>query len=299
MTANLDDVTVDHHPSAQPTPRTVNRNTRAWLMAFAILTLLATNQLFVLAPYTAQGFAWTIQPPVTAAFLGAGYAAGFVLVVLALRTATWAHARVVVVTVLAFTVFTLVATLLHLDKFHFSVEGLIPRFAAWFWLAVYVFVPIGLVVAVVSQHRNPGADPARQLPLPRWLAVVLSVQGAIMLTVGVILFVAPPAAAVVWPWALTPLTAQMVAGWLIAFGLAMGLAMRERDLLRLEIPAVGYTVFGLLQLVALLRFRDQVSWDTAAAGVYVLLLASVVSVGAYGWWRARTARRHLSLVSRP
>ncbi|MET1007762.1 MAG: hypothetical protein ABWX96_19590, partial [Propionibacteriaceae bacterium] len=264
MTTHLNNATLNA-PTPHPVVRTVNRNTRGWLTAFAVLTLVATNQLFVLAEYTAQGFAWTIQPPLTAAFLGAGYAAGFVLVVLALRTETWAHARVVVVTVLAFTALTLVATLLHLDKFHFSAEGLIPRFAAWFWLAVYVFVPIGLTLAVISQHRNRAADPARQLPMPRWLAVVLSVQGLIMLVVGVVLFVAPSAASSIWPWTLTPLTARMVAAWLVAFGLAMGLAMRERDLLRLEIPAIGYTVFGLLQLVALVRFRDQVSWDSPAA----------------------------------
>ena len=38
-----------------------------------------------------ETFAWTIQPPLTAAFLGAGYAAGFVLVVLSLRDPVWAR----------------------------------------------------------------------------------------------------------------------------------------------------------------------------------------------------------------
>ncbi|MET0694636.1 MAG: hypothetical protein ABWY56_11955, partial [Propionibacteriaceae bacterium] len=139
----------------------------------------------------------------------------------------------------------------------------------------------------------------RQLPMPRWLAVVLSVQGLIMLVVGVVLFVAPSAASSIWPWTLTPLTARMVAAWLVAFGLAMGLAMRERDLLRLEIPAIGYTVFGLLQLVALVRFRDQVSWDSPAAAAYLIVLLSVPLVGAIGWNRARAARRRGLVVSRP
>ena len=39
------------------------------------------------------------DPPLTAAFIGAGYAAGCVLVVLCLRDPVWAHNRVPVLTV--------------------------------------------------------------------------------------------------------------------------------------------------------------------------------------------------------
>ena len=46
----------------------------------AVLTTFATVTLYVLSDRTEQLFAWTIQPPVTAAFLGAGYAAGLIAV---------------------------------------------------------------------------------------------------------------------------------------------------------------------------------------------------------------------------
>ena len=55
---------------------------RALLMVFCALTALAVGALFVLSDNTAETFAWTIKPSITAAFLGAGYAAGFVLVAL-------------------------------------------------------------------------------------------------------------------------------------------------------------------------------------------------------------------------
>jgi hypothetical protein len=300
MRAPLTDLTSGPDTSAPVRVRPVTRGTRVWLSVFAVLTVAATSALFVLAAYTDQWFAWTIEPPLSAAFLGAGYAAGCVLVVLALRTASWAHARVAVVTVLAFTVITLAATLLHLDRFHFSADGPVARSAAWFWLAVYVVVPVGLVVAVVRQRRNPASDPLRQLPLPRVLAATLIAQGAIMLVVGVVLFVAPGAAASIWPWTLTPLTAQMIAAWLIAFGLAMALALRERDLGRLEIPAIGYTVFGLMQLLALVRFPDQLSGEALVTIGYVVVLVSIPLTGAAGWWLARRGRRRLQPVgSRP
>jgi hypothetical protein len=275
--------------------RSITRGTRAWMVAFAVLTLVATNQLFVLSEHTDRWFSWTIQPPLSAAFLGAGYGAGFVLMLLSLRTTAWVNARVSVVTVLAFTVLTLLATLTHLDRFHFFADGLVARFAAWFWLAVYVVVPVGLAVVVVLQHRIRAPDPARRRPLPAALAVVLAVQGAVMLVTGVILFVQPAAAANLWPWTLTPLTSRMIAAWLLSFGLAMGLAWWERDLGRLEIPAIGYTVFGVLQLLALLRFRDQVAWDGTAATVYLVVLLTLPLTGALGWWLARRGRR-LDLV---
>lgn len=55
------------------------------LMIFTVLTLLGVSTLAIMSERTEQYFAWTIDPPLTAAFLGAGYAAGFVLVALAER----------------------------------------------------------------------------------------------------------------------------------------------------------------------------------------------------------------------
>ena len=92
--------------------------TRAVLMAFAALTLLATNQLVVLADHTDRFFAWTILVRPTSAFLGAAYAAGFVLSVLALRQRRWRDVRVALLTVTVFTALTLVPTLLHLHRLH-------------------------------------------------------------------------------------------------------------------------------------------------------------------------------------
>src|SRR3712207_1197324 len=163
-----------------------------WLLgAFSVLTLLAFVSLFLMASRTDRYFAWTILPSATAAFVGAAYAAGCLLVVLSLRERAWSRVRVPFVTVLVFTVLTLAATLLHLDPFHFDAPGVVARAAAWFWVAVYVTVPLGMLVMLVAQERLPRADPPARLPLPRGLAAVLVVQGAVFLTVGAVLFAAP------------------------------------------------------------------------------------------------------------
>jgi hypothetical protein len=260
---------------------------RVLLAAFAVLTALATMSLFVLAGSTDQTFAWTIAPPLAAAFIGAGYGAGFVLVVLSLRAGSWAFVRVPVLTIFAFVVLTLTATLLHLDRLHFSSEfaslGLLAKAAAWFWMTVYVIVPVATLVLIVAQERAPGVDPPARHPVPRALRAALAVESAVLLVVGVLLFVAPASATTVWPWALTPFTARIIAAWLLAFGLATALASVAGDLERLRTATVAYTVFGALVLVALLRFAGTVAWGDPAAWLFVGMAVAVVVTGGTGW----------------
>lgn len=174
-------------------------------------------------------------------------------------------------------------TLLHLDRLHFASPELLARAAAWFWTAVYVVVPVAMLALLPLQERVPGGDPPRLVPLPRGLSAALAVQGSLLLAVGAVLFAVPAAQAVLWPWQLTPLTARTVGSWLIAFGFAAVLALRERDLERLELAAIAYTAFGALELVALARFAGVVRWGQPAAWVYLALLLTIVPTGAVGW----------------
>jgi hypothetical protein len=214
-----------------------------------------------------------------------------VRVVLGLRARSGAQSRIAVVTVAVFATLTLIATLLHLDKFHFGADGVIARFAAWFWLAVYVVVPGALTALTVRQQRAPGPDPDRRHPVPAWLATAFGVQGLVMLVAGVVLFVAPSTATTLWPWTLTPLTARVVAAWLVAFGVAALLTLAERDLGRVATGTVAYTVLGVLELLALLRFHDEPRWGSAAMIGYLVVLVTIIPVGATGWLAAVRARR--------
>ncbi|MGY1736060.1 hypothetical protein [Geodermatophilus sp. SYSU D00684] len=260
---------------------------RALLLAFSVLTALGFVALFVLSTRTSESFAWTIQPPATAAFLGAGYAAGFTLVVLSLRDPVWAHSRVPVLTILVFTVLTLVATLVHVDRFHFQAEfaaaPALARGAAWFWTAVYVVIPLAMLVVLPVQERAPGTDPPRTRPVPVVLRVALAVESVVLLAVGAAISVAPSSATTLWPWTLTPLTARVVGAWLVAFGVATALAALAGDLERLRTAAIAYTVFGVLELVVVLLHRGDVAWDRPAAWLYVAVAAAIALTGATGW----------------
>lgn len=269
---------------------------RALLAAFAVLTLVATNQLFVRAADTASGFAWTITPPLTAALFGGGYGAGCVLVVLSLRGGTWARARVGFVTVLLFVVLVLASTLLHLEKFHFGADGTVARLAAWVWLVVYVVVPVAMAVALRAQLRAPGAEPPRGPRLGAGLRLALAAQALVLVVVGTALFLLDGTRAL-WPWPLTELTARAVASWLVALGVGAALAVAEDDVERLEPAAVTYAVLGVLQLAAVVRFSGSLDGGAVATWVYLVALLSVLAVGATGVLQARAARRALTGVA--
>jgi hypothetical protein len=279
--------------SAPPVHRPVHRGMRTLLGAFAVLTALATGALFVLAENTAQTFAWTIDPPLTAAFIGAGYAAGFVLVVLSLRDPLWAHSRVAVLTIFVFVVLTLLATLLHINRMHFDDDfgGLevLAKGAAWFWLAVYIVIPVAMAVLLVHQERAPGEDPPPRHPVPVALRVALALESAVLLVVGALIYTDPTTAEWVWPWTMPPFTARVVAAWLLAFGLATALAAVGGDLRRLRTAAIAYTVFGVLVLVAVARFPETLDWDAAPAWIFVGMAVAVVLTGAAGWRAAPAA----------
>jgi hypothetical protein len=263
---------------------------RVLLAAFSVLTAMAVVALFILAEQTDETFAWTIQPPLTAAFLGAGYAAGCVLVALSLRDTVWARIRVALLTILVFVVITLAATLLHLDRFHFAAEfaggPFISKAAAWFWLSVYVVVPLAMLALLLPQERAPGQDPAPSAPVPVALRGLLGAESLVLTVVGAVLFVAPSTATWLWPWPLTPLTARIVAAWLVAFGVATALAAVAGDLERLRTAAIAYTTFGALVLVTVARFTGNFDWDDPPTWTLLIVTAAMTATGAIGWWLA-------------
>jgi len=248
-----------------------------------VLVFTAGFQLFVLTEHTGTYFAWTIGNPLAAAFLGASYWASLSLEALAGRQAAWAHARIAVPAVLVFTVLTLVATLQHLDKFHFGGSfAARTQIVTWAWIAIYVLVPLLMLIVFAVQARTPGADPPRSAPLPTWLLATLAVQAIILLGFGVMLFAVPAQAAPLWPWKLTPLLAQATGAWLISLGVAAGHSLLERDARRLRPAALGYILLAVLQAIALARYPHRFELGPASGTIYLVFLGAMLLTGAAG-----------------
>ncbi len=255
---------------------------RRLLVLASLLVFLAGFQLFILTEYTDSYFAWTIQPPLTAAFLGAGYFSSFLLEFLASREDEWAKARIAAPAVFVFTTLTLIATLLHADRFHFSSPNVFARTAAWFWLAIYAVVPPAMLGIWVRQYRVQGQDPRRTAALPSSIRIPLAAQSILMLAVGVGLFLAPTPVASIWPWKLTALTSQAIGAWLLGTGVFAVHAVAENDLRRVKAGLASYFALGLLQLIAVLRYPTNIDWASPVSWLYLLLLWSILLVGLYG-----------------
>ena len=270
----------------------LHRGMAALLRVAGVLVFLAGVQLFVFSERTERYFAWTVDPPLTAAFLGASYWAAVAFEWQAARARLWAHARIAVPAVFVFTALTLVVTLVHIENFHLGTEfeaG--TRAVTWAWIAVYSVVPLLMVVITVTQTRDVGSDPPRSSPLPAWLVAVVAVQAAVFLALGAWLLLAPVDAAEIWPWPLTALTGRAVGAWIFSLGVAAGHALWERDTRRLLPAAAAYLFFGVLQAAVLARYPDTVDWDATETIVYVVFVASTVVTGGA---TLLTDRRHQS-----
>jgi hypothetical protein len=267
--------------------RMLNPGLRAILLIGSFRVFLAGSQLVLLTDHTESLFAWTIKVPLTGAFLGAFYFTALVLAWLSARQRTWANARVGVAGVLVFISMTLVATLLHLDQFHFHSDGTVARGAAWLWLAIYALDPPAVAILWFLQLRERGADPPRAEPVPAWYRMVIAAQAVVVLAFGAALFAAPDFAARWWPWKLTPLTARAISAWLLGLGIVVATATWERDWRRIRPATVSYMALGVLQVVALIRYPSFIDWGGTRAWVYVAFLVSILLAGAYGLLAAR------------
>jgi hypothetical protein len=138
---------------------------RRLLYANSALVLVIGVPLYLLSDRTDTWFAWTIRPPLTAAVLGAGYWASFVMELLSARERLWARTRPAVPAVLLFSTLTLAITLLYADRFHFRSPQPITQAGTWVWLVVYVSVPVAMGCWSPS-GGGPGRTRPGSLPCP-------------------------------------------------------------------------------------------------------------------------------------
>ena len=270
------------------------------MQAALVFVSAAGLSLYLLSEQTSLYFAWTIKPPITAAFLGGGYLAVATALGLGLRESDWAPVRVGVWVVATGLISILIATLLHLDKFHLHSAIWTARVWAWSWLFLYVALVPGLIAVLWAQRRQPemeyvpGAGLATVLPtgLPTGLRVGQWVLGGMMAVMGLALFVVPESATLLWPWPLTPLTARMVGSFYLAFGVSLFAAARENDYARIRVSSLACVVFAALQFITVMRY-PVVDWSAHPGQLLVAMLLALLAmgiIGVRGDLKAREAR---------
>jgi hypothetical protein len=171
------------------------------LVAFAVLYFFPGD--------TAHWFAWPIKPDMTPLVMGAGYISGAYFFVRVVRARVWHEVHLGFLPITAFTTFMAIATFAHLDKFDKD------HVAFWLWIGLYLVTPVLVPVAWWVNHRTdpgPAAAPPEDL-IDRRARIVLGVAGATQFLVALVLLLSPSTMIDIWPWTLTPLTAQVLGGW--------------------------------------------------------------------------------------
>jgi hypothetical protein len=262
---------------------------RLLLAVAGVLVLIIGLPLYLVPQNSEEYFSWTVEPALSAAFLGGAYLSAAVIEFDAARQRVWANARIAVPAVLVFTLLTLFVTLGNVDRYHFNAPGFVQSAGTWAWLVVYVVVPPIMLVVLVVQLFRGGTDPVRLQPVPTALRVVLAGGGAALVLGGVVLLVDPGAASWIWPWELSPLTGRAFGAWMVGFGIAMAQVAWEADWRRVRPATAGAGTLGLLQLIALVRYLDVPAWGAPQTWVYVAVLTSFILLGLWGWRAAMTS----------
>jgi hypothetical protein len=260
-----------HAPVARGDGR-VRSLTRAGV--WVLLVLAAANGLFLyLLPGLADShYAWSIKPPVSAAFIGAGFLAGTLATGLVLATATrWRTISTLspALWVLASTL--LAATIIHRDRFRWDYPP------TWVWALVYAGVPLAIPVLVARQRRVAEADPPAD-PALGVLRLLSGIVGTLLVAAAAALFAAPAALGEHWVWPLTPLLARTVAAWYALFAtmlLTCAVALRRPAEAIIAYAALG--AWSLLLLALPLLYPD----DVNGGGPWIALMLALLALSAY------------------
>src|SRR3954471_24627187 len=109
-------------------------------LGLAVLTvaLIVVGLPVVVAPgRTDELFTWTIDVPLTAAFLGACYWTAALFALLSAREREWARVRAVMPGILVAGTLILVATLVDVERFAMDAAR------GWIWVVLYAGLPPG------------------------------------------------------------------------------------------------------------------------------------------------------------
>jgi hypothetical protein len=249
--------------------------TRYTFAALALFTTIFGLLLLLFPNRTETTFVWTITPPMSAVFVGAGYTFAAITIWHLLWQGRWHSIRMALAGTWAFSAGMLGATLLHWDRFRHD------TILIYGWLLVYFAALLLLPAAYrLNQSRDPGptADELRVSPTTR---SGMTVIGLFFTVVGLLMFFSPTAFADSWPWTLTPLMSRVIGSWLLVPGVSALLAYSEprwssyRPLLRASLAWLLILLVGSILHRNDFDFSRPLStiWFVALIGWIVLNIA--------------------------
>lgn len=252
-----------------------------WVALFIVPFLAAAFLvLYGLPDRTTELFAWTIRPEMTPIVMGAGYGAGVYFFARVYAADRWHTVAPVFPGIATFTWFMAVATAIHWESFNHG------HYTFALWVFLYAVTPLIVPgIWLLNRRTDPGGPGTETRPLPRTVRLLGGGLGLAVSLSSVLLFALPSLLIDVWPWAVSPLTARILAGWFALFGVVNVAAASDPrwtgSRILIQSQAVG---FGLV-LVGALRYWDNfdrsnvLTWAVVAGMVLYLFAIVALYVG--------------------
>ncbi|RZS40921.1 uncharacterized protein (DUF2236 family) [Herbihabitans rhizosphaerae] len=287
--------TVEHFDSRlrvpEPPGKALHQAVRDGLFAPLVLVCGAGFlALYILSTATDVWFAWTVTSPLTAATVGAGFGAAWVLFVLAMLEPGWANARLAAGVPLVLAAGTLLTV--NLTDAELNPSGDVDIFGTSFsvpvadlWLIGLGWAPLLLTVLTVPAQLNrrpdnDGDSRVRTAPMPAWARVIAGLEGLGLVGLGAVLFARPEVSW--WPWRVSVLDLRELCVLMITVGLLLLHATVGGDLRRAAIGMAALVSFGVLALIGVLRYSDELRWESPSAWIFVAAVGVLLGTGAIG-----------------
>jgi hypothetical protein len=260
---------------------------RIWLGVEVLFGIAAIGAVFARPAETATNFAWAIKPTVMAATFGAFYLSVGLLFVLGMVARRWQQVRVVSIPAAVFTAFMLLTTFLHWDKFT------IATLPFYVWFASYLLPPpIFALLYRWHQQRSAPIGSGRTQPLSQLIRRFFLVNGLVLASLALLIYVFPALLIAIAPWKFTPLTARTLCGWLIGVGLLEVWMAWEGDWQRIKIGTTMLVILPFALMFQLWRFHFEVQWSNIP--LWILLIdfsfASLLCVALWFVWERKPSQ---------
>lgn len=224
-----------------------------WLGRILVPALaVASVILFGFPDQTTRLFAWTIRPDMTPLVMGAGYGVGAYFFYRVATLPNWHEVALVFPGIAGFTWFMLFATLLHWENFNHS------HVTFWIWTFLYVVAPF-LVPAIwiLNNRTDPRIPAEKERVIPSIVRQISGASGLLITGTSVLLFFMPGVLIAAWPWEVSPLTARILLGWFVLFGIAnLAVAFDSRWSAVRIVVQTQLIGFGLVLLGAVRAWSD-------------------------------------------
>lgn len=236
---------------------------------------LAFIILYFYPERSGENFAWAINPPMTALFIGAGYLGGsyqFVRLILGRR---WHRYAMAFPPVSTFTVAMMAATVAHWERFD------IHHLPFQLWLVLYLATPFIVTwLWLRNRHTDPGTPEPGDPLLPRSVNLVFGLVGAVTLAGAAAVFIEPRIAIDSWAWKLTSLTARILAGWFALMGVGSLVLARERRWSACRVALQSFMLWHGLVLAGAFVHADDFGPSGLANGYVAATVIGMAGMGA-------------------